>query len=79
VRFGDVFNPSTGQIQARVGLGARADLDHAPATAQAARPRKRRPTAIAPRCAPHATRSRHLVRPQRRRRLDITGETWVHR
>jgi len=22
VRFGDVFNPSTGQIQARVGLGA---------------------------------------------------------
>jgi malonate-semialdehyde dehydrogenase (acetylating)/methylmalonate-semialdehyde dehydrogenase len=38
VRFGDVFNPSTGQVQARVGLGAQADLDRAVAAAQAAQP-----------------------------------------
>jgi malonate-semialdehyde dehydrogenase (acetylating)/methylmalonate-semialdehyde dehydrogenase len=37
-RFGDVFNPSTGQIQARVGLGVQADLDRAVAAAQGAQP-----------------------------------------
>ncbi len=37
-RFGEVFNPSTGQIQARVGLGVQADLDRAVAAAQAAQP-----------------------------------------
>ncbi|WP_294099273.1 CoA-acylating methylmalonate-semialdehyde dehydrogenase [Sphingomonas sp.] len=37
-RFGDVFNPSTGQIQARVGFSTTADLDRAVAKAQAAQP-----------------------------------------
>jgi malonate-semialdehyde dehydrogenase (acetylating)/methylmalonate-semialdehyde dehydrogenase len=37
-RFGDVFNPSTGQIQARVGFSTVADLDRAVTKAQAAQP-----------------------------------------
>ncbi|RYY38292.1 MAG: aldehyde dehydrogenase family protein, partial [Sphingomonadales bacterium] len=37
-RSGDVFNPNTGQIQARVTLGTQADLDRAVAAAQAAQP-----------------------------------------
>ncbi len=37
-RFGDVFNPNTGQIQARVALGDQAVLDAAVAAAQAAQP-----------------------------------------
>jgi len=39
VRHGEVFNPSTGQVQARVGFGVAADLDRAVAAAQAAQPR----------------------------------------
>ncbi|RYE04270.1 MAG: CoA-acylating methylmalonate-semialdehyde dehydrogenase [Sphingomonadales bacterium] len=37
-RFGDVFNPSTGQIQARVAFSSTADLDAAVAKAAAAQP-----------------------------------------
>ncbi|MDR3507510.1 MAG: aldehyde dehydrogenase family protein, partial [Caulobacteraceae bacterium] len=37
-RFGDVFNPNTGEVQARVGLGAEADLDRAVQSALAAQP-----------------------------------------
>ncbi|SOB87420.1 methylmalonate-semialdehyde dehydrogenase [acylating] [Sphingomonas guangdongensis] len=37
-RFGEVFDPNTGQVQARVGLGTAADLDRAVAAAQAAQP-----------------------------------------
>ena len=37
-RFGDVFDPNTGQVQARVGLGTAADLERAVAAAQAAQP-----------------------------------------
>ncbi|MCX8475635.1 MAG: aldehyde dehydrogenase family protein, partial [Sphingomonas sp.] len=37
-RFGEVFNPSTGAVQARVRLGTQADLDRAVAAAQAAQP-----------------------------------------
>jgi malonate-semialdehyde dehydrogenase (acetylating)/methylmalonate-semialdehyde dehydrogenase len=37
-RFGDVFDPNTGQIQARVALGDQAVLDAAVAAAQAAQP-----------------------------------------
>ena len=37
-RFGDVFDPNSGQVQARVGLGDAADLDRAVAAAQAAQP-----------------------------------------
>ena len=37
-RSSDVFNPNTGQIQARVNLGTQADLDRAVAAAQAAQP-----------------------------------------
>ena len=37
-RFGDVFDPNTGQVQAKVNLGAQADLDRAVAAAQAAQP-----------------------------------------
>src|SRR5688572_22597053 len=35
-RFGDVFDPNTGQVQARVGLGTSAELDRAVADAVAA-------------------------------------------
>jgi malonate-semialdehyde dehydrogenase (acetylating)/methylmalonate-semialdehyde dehydrogenase len=38
VRLGDVFNPSTGQVQARVGFSTPADLDRAVEKAQAAQP-----------------------------------------
>ena len=38
VRYGDVFDPNTGQVQARVTLGTQADLDRAVAAAQAAQP-----------------------------------------
>ena len=37
-RHGDVFDPNTGQVQARVALGTAADLDRAVAAAQAAQP-----------------------------------------
>ncbi|KQN25691.1 methylmalonate-semialdehyde dehydrogenase [Sphingomonas sp. Leaf33] len=37
-RFGDVFDPNSGQVQARVGLGSAADLERAIAAAQAAQP-----------------------------------------
>ncbi|WP_288936240.1 CoA-acylating methylmalonate-semialdehyde dehydrogenase [uncultured Sphingomonas sp.] len=37
-RAGDVFDPNTGQVQARVSLGGQADLDRAIAAAQAAQP-----------------------------------------
>ena len=37
-RHGDVFDPNTGQVQARVPLGTAADLDRAVAAAQAAQP-----------------------------------------
>ena len=37
-RFGDVFDPNSGQVQARVALGGQAVLDAAVAAAQAAQP-----------------------------------------
>src|SRR6478735_994114 len=37
-RFADVFDPNTGQIQARVAFSSMADLDSAMAKAQAAQP-----------------------------------------
>ncbi|MBN2971368.1 CoA-acylating methylmalonate-semialdehyde dehydrogenase [Roseomonas aeriglobus] len=37
-RFGDVFDPNSGQVQARVGLGSAQDLERAVAAAQAAQP-----------------------------------------
>ena len=37
-RHSDVFDPNTGQVQARVGLGTQADLDAAIVKAQAAQP-----------------------------------------
>ena len=37
-RFGDVFDPNTGQVQARLAFSAVADLDRAVANAQAAQP-----------------------------------------
>src|SRR3569832_43934 len=37
-RTSDVFNPNTGQVQARVNLGTQADLDAAVAAAQKAQP-----------------------------------------
>jgi malonate-semialdehyde dehydrogenase (acetylating)/methylmalonate-semialdehyde dehydrogenase len=37
-RQGDVFDPNTGQVQARVALGTKADLDRAVAAAKAAQP-----------------------------------------
>jgi malonate-semialdehyde dehydrogenase (acetylating)/methylmalonate-semialdehyde dehydrogenase len=37
-RFGDVFDPNSGQVQARVGLGDAATLERAVAAAQAAQP-----------------------------------------
>ena len=42
-RFGDVFDPNTGQVQARVRSAAQRDLDRAVAAAQAAQPAGRRP------------------------------------
>jgi malonate-semialdehyde dehydrogenase (acetylating)/methylmalonate-semialdehyde dehydrogenase len=37
-RFGDVFNPNTGEIQARVAFASRAETEHAISIAQAAQP-----------------------------------------
>jgi len=37
-RQGDVFDPNSGQVQARVSLGGKAELDHAVAAAKAAQP-----------------------------------------
>src|SRR3954471_18632704 len=37
-RFGDVFNPNTGDVQARVALAARAEVEQAIAVAAAAQP-----------------------------------------
>ena len=37
-RTADVFNPNTGQVQARVSLGTKAELDRAVAAAEAAQP-----------------------------------------
>jgi malonate-semialdehyde dehydrogenase (acetylating)/methylmalonate-semialdehyde dehydrogenase len=37
-RFGDVFNPNTGEVQARVALASAADMDRAVAAALAAQP-----------------------------------------
>jgi malonate-semialdehyde dehydrogenase (acetylating)/methylmalonate-semialdehyde dehydrogenase len=38
-RFADVFNPATGEVQARVMLASKSDMDHAVATAMAAFPK----------------------------------------
>ena len=37
-RFGDVFNPNTGEVQAKVALAKHAEVEHAIAVAQAAQP-----------------------------------------
>jgi malonate-semialdehyde dehydrogenase (acetylating) / methylmalonate-semialdehyde dehydrogenase len=37
-RFGDVFNPNTGEVQAKVALANRSEVEHAVATAEAAQP-----------------------------------------
>ena len=37
-RFGDVFNPNTGEIQARLAFASRAEVAQAIAIAQAAQP-----------------------------------------
>ncbi|HEX3708325.1 MAG TPA: CoA-acylating methylmalonate-semialdehyde dehydrogenase [Pseudolabrys sp.] len=37
-RFGDVFNPNTGEVQAKVALASKADTEHAIANAAAAQP-----------------------------------------
>src|SRR5262245_41695276 len=37
-RFGDVFDPNTGEVQARVALATHAEVEHAIANAQAAQP-----------------------------------------
>ena len=37
-RFADVFNPATGEVQARVALASREELDDAVARAAAAQP-----------------------------------------
>src|SRR6201987_4491411 len=37
-RFGDVFNPNTGEVQARVALAKHAEVEHAIAVAEAAQP-----------------------------------------
>jgi malonate-semialdehyde dehydrogenase (acetylating)/methylmalonate-semialdehyde dehydrogenase len=38
VRFGDVFNPNTGEVQAKVALAKHAEVEHAIANAEAAQP-----------------------------------------
>ncbi|PZU09213.1 CoA-acylating methylmalonate-semialdehyde dehydrogenase [Sphingomonas sp.] len=38
IRFGDVFDPNSGRVQARVALGTATDLEHAVAAAQNAQP-----------------------------------------
>src|SRR5205823_6078211 len=37
-RFGDVFNPNTGEVQASVAFASRSEVEHAIAVAQAAQP-----------------------------------------
>src|SRR5579863_3709142 len=37
-RFGDVFNPNTGEVQAKVALAKRSEVEHAIGVAQAAQP-----------------------------------------
>ncbi|MFZ2080955.1 MAG: aldehyde dehydrogenase family protein, partial [Xanthobacteraceae bacterium] len=37
-RFGDVFNPNTGEVQARVALATKAEMEKAVANAEAAFP-----------------------------------------
>jgi malonate-semialdehyde dehydrogenase (acetylating)/methylmalonate-semialdehyde dehydrogenase len=37
-RFGDVFNPNTGEVQAKVALAKRAEIEHAIAVAERAQP-----------------------------------------
>jgi malonate-semialdehyde dehydrogenase (acetylating)/methylmalonate-semialdehyde dehydrogenase len=37
-RFADVFNPNTGEVQAKVALASRSEMEHAIANAQAAQP-----------------------------------------
>jgi malonate-semialdehyde dehydrogenase (acetylating) / methylmalonate-semialdehyde dehydrogenase len=37
-RFGEVFNPNTGEVQAKVALAGRSEVEHAIAIAQAAQP-----------------------------------------
>jgi malonate-semialdehyde dehydrogenase (acetylating) / methylmalonate-semialdehyde dehydrogenase len=37
-RFGDVFNPNTGEVQAKVALAKRAEVEHAITVAEAAQP-----------------------------------------
>ena len=37
-RFGDVFNPNTGEVQARVAFAKQSEVEHAIAVAQAAQP-----------------------------------------
>ncbi|MGQ0676441.1 MAG: aldehyde dehydrogenase family protein, partial [Rhodospirillales bacterium] len=37
-RFGDVFNPNTGEVQAKVAFAKHAEVEHAIALAEAAQP-----------------------------------------
>jgi len=37
-RFGDVFDPNTGEVQAKVALAKHSEVEHAIANAQAAQP-----------------------------------------
>ena len=37
-RFGDVFNPNTGEVQAKVALAKHSEVEHAIANAEAAQP-----------------------------------------
>jgi len=37
-RFGEVFNPNTGEVQARVALAKHSEVEHAITVAQAAQP-----------------------------------------
>src|SRR5271154_3508598 len=37
-RFGDIFNPNTGEVQAKVALAKHAEVEHAIAAAEAAQP-----------------------------------------
>ena len=48
-RFGDVFNPNTGEVQAKVALAAKSEVEQAIANAQAAFPGLGRHQSAAPR------------------------------
>ncbi len=37
-RFGDVFNPNTGEVQAKVAFAGKSEVEHAIAVAEAAQP-----------------------------------------